>query len=665
MRLWTHLAALCIGALSCTGSQLQAPAIDLHVQPTPVSVSPAWVGRRAATDLMLWHDGTSSLDVRLSVPAPFRVPAALRVPPGHHATVTLELHAEREGPNEASLTLAWDDRVLAVPVTAEARSAPACAPCTRFAEDTQTCAPAPADGETCATACVPSGTCSNGACVGAARACDDGNPCTVDSCGAAGCQHTPLTCPETACEQGVCDVSRGGCTLQPKVDGTRCGDNDCATAHVCITGRCVTRAALEGSTCADATPCRGESTCREGRCHAPAAGSLRVVWRYEPPVLRGQEGPTLLVFANTVDLDGNVYLLERRSLPRARMYTLELVSLDARGHLRFRALVDATAEYRSVYAAPVLDEERARVLVFTGATLQARSVTDGRVQWSRALEPLLPAEVTSRGNVVGHRLLHVGSGSAARYVATVMAGVHDHSEALVTVGTNGDVLGHTFRHGHYNHVTATRDGGLLYTSSACWGPIDGATAVDSSLSPVWGDPSVRNVFGTIGDRSLVIRTSGDDHLLSEVAEGRVDRTFIGSGWMESAVFDTSTVYGVTGAGLVSACQAFDRRTGQLKWTTEVLAALGGPRRLQLLRDGGLAAGTSDQLSVLGAGGELNWTCAWPEPSYSPNLSIRSGLTHLVVEGPALLSVAVPGLDEAPSGWTTERGSLAGSYRPRE
>src|SRR5207344_1129144 len=48
--------------------------------------------------------------------------------------------------------------------------------------------------------------------------CDDGDPCTVDTCNAGVCQHTPVTCGGgDAChEAGTCDHATGACVVAPK-----------------------------------------------------------------------------------------------------------------------------------------------------------------------------------------------------------------------------------------------------------------------------------------------------------------------------------------------------------------------------------------------------------------------------------------------------------------
>src|SRR3954466_8419323 len=56
--------------------------------------------------------------------------------------------------------------------------------------------------------------------------CDDGNPCTVDTCPAAShvCDHAPVDCAvlKDGCNEGVCDATTGDCVAQPVADNTVC-----------------------------------------------------------------------------------------------------------------------------------------------------------------------------------------------------------------------------------------------------------------------------------------------------------------------------------------------------------------------------------------------------------------------------------------------------------
>jgi hypothetical protein len=74
--------------------------------------------------------------------------------------------------------------------------------------------------------CTLEDSCSEGECTGTPRDCDDGNPCTVDSCssGARTCVHRPLdgapcddgiACTTEVCDSGACVIDASECTCVP------------------------------------------------------------------------------------------------------------------------------------------------------------------------------------------------------------------------------------------------------------------------------------------------------------------------------------------------------------------------------------------------------------------------------------------------------------------
>jgi hypothetical protein len=72
------------------------------------------------------------------------------------------------------------------------------------------------DGTACSTsACVAGQTCQAGACAGGAPvSCDDGDPCTSDSCDAtSGCAHAPRAAG-SPCDDGIACTSGDACTAQ-------------------------------------------------------------------------------------------------------------------------------------------------------------------------------------------------------------------------------------------------------------------------------------------------------------------------------------------------------------------------------------------------------------------------------------------------------------------
>jgi len=122
-------------------------------------------------------------------------------------------------------------------------------------------------------ACTSGDTCGSGVCgAGSRLACDDGNPCTTDTCDAVGgCQHVDNTLP---CDDGNACTTADTCS-----DGTCVGANpvvcaaidQCHTAGTCdaATGTCSSPAL----TCHDTDPCTVD-TCdpAQGCVFTPATG---------------------------------------------------------------------------------------------------------------------------------------------------------------------------------------------------------------------------------------------------------------------------------------------------------------------------------------------------------------------------------------------------------
>ena len=111
------------------------------------------------------------------------------------------------------------------------------------------CVPSPvADGSPCTdgTACTGPDGCKNGVCTGKAAICDDGNPCSTDSCDAiAGCTSTAAVMP--------CN------------DGNACTDKD-----TCAASKCSGSPIDPVSGCDDKSPCTKDSCdAKTGCLHLP------------------------------------------------------------------------------------------------------------------------------------------------------------------------------------------------------------------------------------------------------------------------------------------------------------------------------------------------------------------------------------------------------------
>ena len=176
--------------------------------------------------------------------------------------------------------------------------------------------------------CTNDDKCTDGKCVGKANSsCDDGVPCTLDTCDAVGaCKHETLSsgpcedgnpcttddkcfqgfctpgnltvCDDSKpCTDDYCDAQAGGCVHKPKFAGTACSQGLCATGGFCDefggciglklqcddnkkctvdtcdsnTGACTHTANPAGTPCDDGEACTVGETCDAGGdCKAPA-----------------------------------------------------------------------------------------------------------------------------------------------------------------------------------------------------------------------------------------------------------------------------------------------------------------------------------------------------------------------------------------------------------
>ncbi len=138
--------------------------------------------------------------------------------------------------------------------------------CTNLADDALPCS----DG----SACTLGDACVAGACVpGAANGCDDGNPCTGDSCvGGTTCQNADLN--NVPCDDGepctATDLCKAGvCAGGP---ATVCDDGNPCTADECVDGQGCQHTVLVGAACDDGDACtEGDQCAADGQCVAGQA----------------------------------------------------------------------------------------------------------------------------------------------------------------------------------------------------------------------------------------------------------------------------------------------------------------------------------------------------------------------------------------------------------
>ena len=121
-----------------------------------------------------------------------------------------------------------------------------------------------------ASVCTENDVCKDGKCSGTAIApCDDGNPCTTDTCDAKkGCLFTNVAA-KTACDDGnacttgdVCDGA-GKCTGV----GKSCDDGNACTTDSCANNVCTSKPVAAKAPCNDNDSCTQLDTCDgQGKC---------------------------------------------------------------------------------------------------------------------------------------------------------------------------------------------------------------------------------------------------------------------------------------------------------------------------------------------------------------------------------------------------------------
>jgi hypothetical protein len=143
-----------------------------------------------------------------------------------------------------------------------------------------------------------SGACTVLANTGEGSECDDGNACTADTCdAAAGCKHqanSTLPCDDgDACtEIDTCDA--GVCKGKSKA----CDDGNPRTLDGCSKGTCTASApAMDGKTCPPPGACNADGTCGGGTCTAPKANCPvqkgKQIW---PVVFPAKLGPAKTIY---------------------------------------------------------------------------------------------------------------------------------------------------------------------------------------------------------------------------------------------------------------------------------------------------------------------------------------------------------------------------------
>jgi hypothetical protein len=336
-----------------------------------------WVGAQAEHAVEVRNPGRATRTLRVTATPPFSVDGeALVLAPGEARALPVRFTPGMPGAHAGRLTLQGAQVARAVSLTGEGRAPPACAPSdacrsVRFDPASGACVETHAgDGTPCEDACLGAGArCEAGRCVGAARACDDGNACTSDGCSSAegGCVHTPLACaaPAEACRAAFCDPARG-CGVTDAPDGTACGGPvRCGAREVgaCLAGGCRQVEAPPGAGCPPAP-------CEEGADGAP--GVLQRAWSH--PLPRGVQPGALFA-----DGRGTLFYLEYSGPWPGRA---TLVSRTPQGRERFRVALPARPQ------SWVLRMVGEVLLLQSGDAVEARAPDTGAALWAVSLREL-------------------------------------------------------------------------------------------------------------------------------------------------------------------------------------------------------------------------------------------------------------------------------------
>ncbi len=296
------LLAVSVCLAGCHGPGLSGAEGEVAFNRPSKHLGDAWVGLTLSTTVTVQNRGRSPLSVTWEVPEGFTVEGLTSPLPSGETDLTVTATRTAPGMSRGTLKAKAERSSSSIELTFLALAHPACNPatsCSSWAFDihegecVETVEP---DGTQCdpKSQCVLEATCQAGQCVGAARECDDGDACTLNTCNAlTGCEFPPAPpCPgDGACGVGVCDPAVG-CTFEPAVDGTICGDVACNAAQVCIAGNCVVRDPPDGFVCKEASPCQGAGTCQNDTCVVPPPTTLSADWNYNvapDPVLGARE----------------------------------------------------------------------------------------------------------------------------------------------------------------------------------------------------------------------------------------------------------------------------------------------------------------------------------------------------------------------------------------
>ncbi|QRN98847.1 hypothetical protein JRI60_07400 [Archangium violaceum] len=572
------VAFVLVGGCRCAEPPVGGTRGDFRVEPTALDFGRVLEGDTARRSVTVVGTGRAGVTVFALVKnGPFTLSETEVSVPGVGSASLEVLFPAGNGLAEGSLVLSAGSHTEEVALRGEGVRPLACvpsAPCreSRFELEPGGCVESVAPDD---TACIPDsrcqekGRCQAGVCAGSPRSCDDGNPCTRDACAPdLGCVTSPVVCPSSGnpCRVGVCDLKRG-CTEVDAQDFSVCGEVDCVSARLCVSGTCREVPTPEGFLCAPATPCQGEGHCGGGRCVRPDAGELEPAFSQalggEPSSESG--GPVLLSHG------GALFASVCRDDAGCR-----LVSYTGDGFLRFET------PYPDGAARTLLAVSDAGVVLHEpGAIESYASSGTGASLWRVPLSGL-EAPLDAGGLVPSTGAGRTAIGLQGEVVSLVSwappdAGV-GQGAALVVLSPDGGVLRSGLVDGFAGSSRVALDSRGEVFLFAPGGPLARATADDGGTGfqtvPLLTEvPESRASLAVAGEwlfagaRSFVAADGGTSVLADWDAGTRVTRPLD-----EPVLLLDDTGYAFAWseeAGLV--LRAFDARAGAVRWETAVLS----------------------------------------------------------------------------------------------
>ena len=681
-----HLAlailAVCAG---CRSDRILGTAGDLSFGSQRFEFPRTVVGHPTVASIEVRNNGRGARSVRLATLAPFVLKSSsFELPGGSALLIEATFDPTSASDFEQVVTLdSDDDQSLTAVLAGRAEPPPACAergPCwhSKYDHHSGTCLRInEPDATACngGTACLLTSQCSAGECVGTARSCEDQDACTTDACDPnTGCAHFSATArcgaSTNPCQAPACDPATG-CTFTDAPDGTSCGRSDCLTADICLLGACKTVSVTDGAACGTASPCQGRGLCANQVCQRPAAVQLIPAWTVWAAPGRHVQWDSI------ADRFGNVYWREAEP----DYSSGHLVSVTSAGFPRFSIPIPSAAQLALIEDLLILR---------LGSKLQARSVNDGSLKWTREF-PLDPGvgSISLRSLARGPPgVLYVGL--IRKDQATPTAGTIGSGIVALTLATGATRWEVRLPLQHLDeYSTPVDETGYAYVGTF---GLDGKRRY-FGLTPQgqirWGIENPHaNPAAVFGGRVYHW-----DHWLSETSSGTwvnaTPPTLFGAGYprlalgavsyvgTQTAMVPKCDVPGTEQLGTVLQLVRVDPATSQISWTREIAGATTGgiqiTNTILTSRSTVLFSQPEDYcrttkrtlLREISPQGELSFSCHLPgNESYLGEGLLNDGRWVASIRDESgtgsegVRAIDLPGFELPAHGWSTAWGSPA-------